>query len=174
MAPIVQGQKRYTVLEKALKTSKITQQEFDYCVNNGVAFSVFKISGKPEDVPAPVSPEPEELPLPTPTLVAPPPSPTALAMVQNLTMRQFEAEVPKSPQYDVEAAQETPRAPAKRKRFTEPFHGGVALMSLQEKFDALADRVLQDTEEGIRKDAVVAEIEDDVRRGWWGFTLLGR
>ena len=83
-------------------------------------------------------------------------------------------EVPKSPQYDVEAAQETPRAPAKRKRFTEPFHGGVALMSLQEKFDALADKVLQETEEGIRKDAVVAEIEDDVRRGWWGFSLLGR
>jgi len=82
-------------------------------------------------------------------------------------------EVPKSPQYDVEAAQETPRAPAKRKRFTEPFHGGVALMSLQEKFDALADKVLQETEEGIRKDAVVAEIEDDVRRGGGGSPFWG-
>jgi hypothetical protein len=191
MAPIVQGQKRYTVLEKALKTSKITQQEFDYCISNGVAFSVFKISGKPEDVPPPVSPEPEELPLPTPTLVAPspeelplpsptlvapPPSPAALVMVQDLTMRQFEAVSPKSPMYDVEAARELPLAPIKkRKRFTEPFHGGVALMSLQEKFDALADKVLQDTEEGIRREQVEQEVQEETRSGgWWGFSLLGR
>jgi hypothetical protein len=149
MAPIQPSHKRYGVLERALAKGKINQSEFDFCVNNGMALSTFlqTFTGS----------KPEEVPLPSPALLAPKPE-----------------EVPKSPQYDVEAAQETPRAPAKRKRFTEPFHGGVALMSLQEKFDALADKVLQETEEGIRKDAVVAEIEDDVRRGWWGFSLLGR
>jgi len=164
MSPIVPGQKRYTVLEKALKTSKITQQEFDYCISNGVAFSVFKISGKPEDA---VSPEPEELPTPSLTLVAP--SPEELP-TPSLTL--VEAVSPKSPMYDVEAAVEPPLAPIKkRKRFTEPFHGGVALMSLQEKFDALADKVLQDTEEGIRRD----QVEQETRSGGWlGFSLLGR
>ncbi len=154
MAPIVQGQKRYTVLERALKTAKITQQEFDYCVQNGVAYSTFKASAPP---PALLTPKPEDLPLPSLTLVAPPPSPTNLIMVQDM------------------AALESPEAPIKkRKRFTEPFHGGVALMSLQEKFDALADKVLQDTEEGIRREQVEQEIQEDTQRGWWGFSLLGR
>ena len=58
----------------------------------------------------------------------------------------------------------TPQAPIKKRvRFTEPFHGGVALMSLQEKFDALADKVLQETEEGIRREQVEQEVAPMMR-----------
>ena len=94
------------------------------------------------------SPEPAALPLPSLTLVVP--------------IR------PKSPDYDVEAAEESPPpAPRKSRRSRyEPFHGGVVLMSLQEKFDALADQVLSETEEGVR-------MSRELRTKWWGFRFLG-
>ena len=145
MAPIQPSHKSYGVLERALAKGKINQSEFDFCVNNGMALSTFLQTF--------TGSKPEEVPLPSPALLAP---------------------KPEEALYESGTFLVDPDEAVKRKRFTEPFHGGVALMSLQEKFDALADKVLQETEEGIRKDAVVAEIEDDVRRGWWGFTLLGR
>ena len=128
MAPIVPGQKRYAVLERALEAAKITQREFDHCLANGIAFSTYKRR---------VAPPPEELPPPSPALLAP--------LKKKKTMR-----------------------------FTEPFHGGVALMSLQEQFDSLADKVLQDVEEGIRRDVINHEIQEESKRGLWGFSLLGR
>ena len=144
MAPIQPNHKRYTTLVRALKSSNITQKEFDYCVENGVALSLFKAGGapSPEEVPTPspalLAPSPEEVPMPSPALLA-------------------------------------PQAPIKkRKRFTEPFHGGVALMSLQETFDSLADQVLQDVEEGIRRDVINNEIQEEAKKGWWGISLLGR
>jgi hypothetical protein len=181
MAPIVQGQKRYAVLERALKSTKITQEEFDYCVENGIALSVFKTAPPASELPMPsltlVAPPASELPMPSLTLVAPPASKLPMPSPTLLKIEIAPPISPKSPHYDIEAAREStvPDAPRKKRvRFSEPFHGGVALMSLQETFDALADKVLQDTEEGIRKDAVVAEIEDEVRQGWWGFNILGR
>lgn len=149
MAPIVPGQKRYNVLERALKSAKITQQEFDHCLANGIAFTTYKRGGFPS--PAPVSPPPEELPMPSPALV----SDAIIARAVNTPL---------------------PTTPRKKKtvRFQEPFHGGVALMSLQEQFDSLADKVLQDVEEGIRRDVINHEIQEESKRGLWGFSLLGR
>ena len=143
MAPIQPGQKRYARLQKALKNAKITQSDFDYCVQNGVAYSTFKDG----------SPDPAEVPTPSPAL---------LAVPTQLTIN------PKSSHYDVEAAEESPPpAPRKsRKPRYEPFHGGVILMSLQEKFDALADQVLSETEEGVR-------MSGELRTKWWGFRFLG-
>lgn len=164
MAPIQPGQKRYARLQQALKNAKITQSDFDYCVQNGLAYSTFKAgSPKPEEVPIPspavlaVPPKPEEIPLPSLTLVVPPQCPSP---IRGMVDRQFHAaEIsPKSPHYDVEAAEDKKfRAP----RY-EPFHGGVALMSLQEKFDSLADQVLSETEEGLHKE----QVEVEVKKGW--------
>jgi len=170
MAPIVPGQKRYTVLERALKSAKITQEEFDHCLANGIAFTKYKSM---------VAPPPEELPMPSPALVSPPPeelpmpSP-ALTMVQDMAMRQFEESDAIIARAVNTPLPTTPRKKKKTVRFQEPFHGGVALMSLQEQFDSLADKVLQDAEEGIRRDGINHEIQEEAKKGWWGFNILGR
>lgn len=165
MAPIVPGQKRYTVLERALKSAKITRQEFDHCLENGIAFSTYKAN----DITI-VSPPPEELPMPSPSLT----------MVQDMAIRQFEGAATPREVSDAIIARAVntplPTTPRKKKtvRFQEPFHGGVALMSLQEHFDSLADQVLQDVEEGIRRDVINHEIQEEAKKGWWGFSFLGR
>tara|TARA_B100001093_G_scaffold326801_1_gene311776 strand:- start:1166 stop:1642 length:477 start_codon:yes stop_codon:yes gene_type:complete len=158
MAPIVPGQKRYTVLERALKSAKITQEEFDHCLANGIAFTKYKSM---------VAPPPEELPMPPPALVSPPPEelpmPSPAMMSDAIIARAVNTPLPT-----------TPRKKKKTVRFQEPFHGGVALMSLQEQFDSLADKVLQDAEEGIRRDGINHEIQEEAKKGWWGFNILGR
>ena len=141
MAPVKPSHKRYARLQQALK--------------NGLAYSTFKAG----------SPKPKEVPVPSPALLAVPPQ--CPSPIRGMVDRQFRAaEIsPKSPHYDVEAAEDMAPPPAPKKSRApryEPFHGGVALMSLQEKFDSLADQVLRETEEGLRK----GRVEVEVKKGW--------
>jgi len=150
MAPIQTHHKRYTALERALKSGKITRSGFDHCVENGIAFSVYK------------APSPEEVPLPSPALLAP------ADHMEDIQKRLAAILTPRPDGASLPMPSPALLAPRKSRAIRyEPFHGGVSLMSLQESLD---DKALLEAEEGIRRDRV----EQECYTGLWGFNILGR
>ena len=188
MSPIQPAHKRYTVLNRALKSAKISKAEFNHCVENGISLSAFRTAPKisiengitrspraaslaihnqelvhrAANTPLPPdAPDPIDVPEPPATLI-----PLNTKSVHVITQVS-----PKSPRYDVEATEDIIPYHQSTKRHVptwEPFHGEVRLMSLQEKIDALSDQVLNDVEEGKCVPRTTL-----LRRKWWTFGLLG-
>lgn len=164
MSPIQSNHKRYTVLARALNTSKISKVSIESGITKASHPASLMIHNRElvrQAANTPLPPEPSDAPKPPTVLI--PLNTTAVNMITQVS--------PKSPRYDVEATEDIipcQRSARRRTPTWEPFHGGVALMSLQEKIDALADQVLSDVEEGKCPPRTT-----QIRRRWWVFGMLG-